>query len=962
MPGRKTDKTVVGRDFELGLLERAVERAAVGEPSTVLLSGDPGIGKSTLLTEVARRAGAELFAGRCVHVGGDAIPLAPLVDLIRQIQRRRDPDTLPSFAQLVDVATSEAGRTGDLFSLALRLLGELGIDAPVVVGFDDLHWGDAGTWDVFEHLARNVVDERVVLVGSYRTDEVARNPALRRRIAELSRLGGIERIALGGLDRNAVALHAAAILGIPAPPSLVDELLRRGEGNPFFTEELAAAHLAGETIPALLSDLLAADIGALDPAGRHVLAALAAVGRDADPELLSRIIDVDEPTMEAAVRAAIDAHLVVVDPASDAYRFRHPLIGEVAYAAALPTERRRLHRSIAAVMEDEPRFTLTATDAAGERALHLDRAGDEEAAFGALFAAADSAESVAPATCLAHLERLLELWARHATAEHEPLLIPRLWQAADLASATGRTDRAVDLARRAIAESEAGRTCAAVGDAPMGPGWARERLGRFLWSSGAMQESAEAYALAASLLDDDTDAGPDAALAYAGLAQAELMFCRFAGAEHWARRALETARTDDRTTRSAAMRVLGVVEVLAGDVELGLGHSRAAVDSGLAPHQWALSSAMHGVVLFECGRTEEALRAALDGAAVSQRAGFENSFGSFHAGLAARCLVQLGRWDEAAETLAGAAALDATPIGAIQLDAAAVQLAARRGKADDAAALAERLVAHPHDPFSDAIISSALLDAELAAHHWERAIALATRALDPAPGVDQRLMARFTSGLVWATVEHALDRRARQEPVDVTGVRSELDARLRAARRAPSAAGDAAAADLALADAMIALLGTADAQAFADAAAAAERIGDTWQAALARLYEAGAASAAGVASQAVDALRSAYQTAARLGAEPLLADIEALGRRARISLEAPSAPPLGERETIRLGLTSREAEVLGLVAVGKTNREIGVELFVSEKTASVHVSNILRKLGVSSRVEAAAIAQRVGAA
>jgi DNA-binding CsgD family transcriptional regulator len=211
-------------------------------------------------------------------------------------------------------------------------------------------------------------------------------------------------------------------------------------------------------------------------------------------------------------------------------------------------------------------------------------------------------------------------------------------------------------------------------------------------------------------------------------------------------------------------------------------------------------------------------------------------------------------------------------------------------------------------------------------------------------------------------VEHALDQRARQEPVDVTALRSELDARLRAARSDPASAGAAPAADLALAEAMTTRLSVADADAFANAATAAEYIGDTWQAALARLYEADAARAAGAASRAVDALRAAYDRAADLGAQPLLADIEALGRRARISLEAPAVRPLEAHDTTRLGLTSREAEVLSLVAAGKTNREIGAELFVSEKTASVHVSNILRKLGVSSRVEAAAIAQRVGAA
>ena len=139
-----------------------------------------------------------------------------------------------------------------------------------------------------------------------------------------------------------------------------------------------------------------------------------------------------------------------MDRATDAYQFRHPLIGEVAYRTTLPTERRRLHRAVAAALQADPRLALTATDGAGGLALHLDRGGDEAAAFEALFAAADSAEMIAPATCLAHLERILELWERHATPAHQPQLVPRLWLAADLAHATGDNERAVALAPRAL--------------------------------------------------------------------------------------------------------------------------------------------------------------------------------------------------------------------------------------------------------------------------------------------------------------------------------------------------------------------------------------------------------------------------------------------------------------------------------------------------------------------------------
>ena len=117
----------------------------------------------------------------------------------------------------------------------------------------------------------------------------------------------------------------------------------------------------------------------------------------------------------------------------------------------------------------------------------------------------------------------------------------------------------------------------------------------------------------------------------------------------------------------------------------------------------------------------------------------------------------------------------------------------------------------------------------------------------------------------------------------------------------------------------------------------------------------------GAAARAAEALRVAHETASRLGARPLLDDIDALSRRTRINVDI-TVTVLDDNDVTRLGLTPREAEVLALVAAGHTNRQIGTELYVSEKTASVHVSNILRKLGVTTRVEAAAVAQRLGVA
>ncbi|HEY3485446.1 MAG TPA: AAA family ATPase, partial [Ilumatobacteraceae bacterium] len=282
--------SVVGRDPEFAVFAGAFAAAAAGSPTVVLVSGEAGIGKSTLVAEAARRADAAAYLGRGVHVGGSPIALAPLVDLVRQIRRRHSVDDgdVPTLGELAEALQhgGEQHRTADVFALTLDVVGELGRLGPVMIGIEDLHWGDPATCDVVDYLIRNLTDEPVVVVATFRHDKLAADPMLRRRLAELARLPIVHRVELTGLDRGAVAVHAAAVLGIPPPPSMVDDLMRRGEGNPFFTEELVGAHLAGETIPTLLSELLAADIAALDQSARHVIGAVAAAGRDTQPQFL----------------------------------------------------------------------------------------------------------------------------------------------------------------------------------------------------------------------------------------------------------------------------------------------------------------------------------------------------------------------------------------------------------------------------------------------------------------------------------------------------------------------------------------------------------------------------------------------------------------------------------------------------------------------------------------------------
>jgi ATP/maltotriose-dependent transcriptional regulator MalT len=900
-----------------------------------------------------------------MHLGGDAIPLAPLADVLRQIRRTR-PDILDGSSEFAvrgrwltpDAhAELEADRShGSLFLAVLDLVSDLATPNGLAVGFEDLHWADTVTWDLFEFLARNLVDERVVLIGTYRANEISVDPSQRRRMGELSRLPAMRRIQLGGLDRDAVSARVADLLGAPGPAEFVDEILARGQGNPFFTQELVAAHMAGVAIPAVLSDLISGDIAGLDDRTRHVLAAVAAVGRPVSHALLAKVADLGNEALETAVRTAIDAQLLVVDSVTDAYRFRHALLGDVVYADLLPPQRSRLHRRVAEALQEQSAAQLTRADLAGELAFHLDRAGDSDAAFVALLAAADAAETVAPGVALRHLERAFDLWdATDATAAGARRG-DRMWQAAELASGTVGNQRAAALARAAFELSPH----------PRGEAFGHERLGRYLWSSGQLAESRAEFEKAAALLPDDP--GPEAAPVFAGLGQADLMSGRDESAEHWCKKVFDLVPTSDpdRLAWVMARRVLGVARSHLGHPEEAVGLCREARAAATDAHARALASIYLGAVLLDAGRTQEAVTTTLDAVAETQRSGLDRLFGGYLDALAAEGLTRLGRWPEAESVIASHTATDRFPLGVLRVACAGARLAARRGDSDCARSSLAIARAQPCDGMHQSLLDVATADVHLVQGEWTEAAAAAERGWNSTPVTTVLWSARFAMFSVGAAVELALDARARREAVDVDATIAKLrkrldDVRGAAARTADQLAVDTA-AHLAHADASLTRLAEPDPNAWAEAARRWGDLGDLWGVSVARLHEADAAAATGEAARAATTLREAHRIAAGLGAETILAQVDAVSRRTRISVDLPARVALDATTIDRLGLTARETEVLTLVAAGQTNRQIGAELFVSEKTAGVHVSNILRKLGVTSRVDAAAVAQRLGAA
>ena len=927
----------------------------------LLIDGDAGIGKSSLVAEAARRANVPLMLGRSAHIGGDVIPLAPLTDLLRQVQRFM-PETLADGGESMPLAqwlTPGSGQgapaVGEVFLPVLELVARLAGDDAIIIGLEDLHWADTSTWDLFELLARNLFDEHVVLIGTFRATETAANPAQRRRLAEFTRLPAVHRIHLEGLGRDEVTARITTMITGPIPAGLVDQILARGQGNPFYTDELVAAHLAGDALPAVLSDLLSTDLAGLDHHARDLLGVIAAIGRESSHELLVEVSGFDDAVVEAGIRSAMDVHLIVVDEGSEAYRFRHALIGEVAYAELLPSERKRLHRRVADVIA--ARAATSGPDVIGELAFHLDRAGDHAGAFLALLAAADTSETVAPAVALRQLERALALWDDVGDVAAGMNRAHRMWQTAELVSGTVGDARAVELARAAFT----------YGPPPLGEAWGHERLGRYLWAAGDLAGSALEYQCAAALLESGEEQ-VGAAATFAGLAQSELMFGRFSSAEHWCTKVFEVVqnRDDDPGAWVMATRVLGNVRAAQDAVDAGLALSRQAVHDAPNAQTRALATYYLGQALLDAGRYHEAVTVTLDGVADFQLAGLDIGFGGYLDALAAEALIRLGKWADAEVVLARRDGVEAFNAAHLRLCRTRALGAGRRGHIDAARGFLAEAVTRPVDSFHQLHLDAASAEVHLIAGDWQQAALAAERGWQASLDVARLWSARFAMFSICAAVEQTLDSRARRQAVDERAVSSRLAERLDRISSPPDRAGESlsrdAAAHLAHATATLTRLTSSDPEAWAAAAVAWQALGDPWATATARLREAEAAASTGMADRATEALRDANRIAVELGAASLLDEISAVSLRTRISLHAPDPVQLDDNSIGQLGLTPREAEVLGLVATGQTNRQIGETLYVSEKTASVHVSNILRKLAVTSRVDAAAVAQRLGVA
>ena len=322
---------------------------------------------------------------------------------------------------------------------------------------EDIHWADPSTRDLLAFLARNLRTERLAIVATIRTDDLQRGHPLLAWLAETERLPRVKRLALPRFDRAEVVSQLEAILGVPPTPGLVESVLGRSDGNPFFAEEIVAAggEAAGDRLPSTLRDVVLVRVAGLSPAGRSVLDAAATAGRRVDPDLLAEVASMTEPQVEAAVHEAIAAWLLVVesDPAGERYAFRHALVQEAVYAELLPSHRRRLHVALASALEARgPTSDGGGASRMAELAYHWTMAGDHPRALVASLAAARGAAAEhAFADAARHFEQAIELWDQVPDAEGlvGSDLSAVLYEASWTMGVAGHPSQALALARRA---------------------------------------------------------------------------------------------------------------------------------------------------------------------------------------------------------------------------------------------------------------------------------------------------------------------------------------------------------------------------------------------------------------------------------------------------------------------------------------------------------------------------------
>jgi DNA-binding CsgD family transcriptional regulator len=963
----------VGREAELAALTRAIETADAGTPQAVIVRGEAGVGKTRLIEELCRSlAPTEAVAaiGGCIEVGGEALPFAPFSEALRTLARRM-PDEIREastgqeevLARIVPELAAPspgAGRDGDmtrLFELTARILERLASRRLVVLVLEDLHWADASTRHLLGYLLRTRRTGRLMIIATYRSDDVHRRHPLLPLLAEVERLRSVQRLEVARLTRVEVTKQLTGILGVSPDPALLNEIFERSDGNAFFVEELARSYAERSGLEDL-RELLLFRLEALPPDGRQIVRIAAESISTAGYALLKAAAGLDEQRLIEALRSAMLARVLVPTTDGSGYDFRHSLMREAVSDSLLPGERSLINRRYAEALEAD-RTLVRAEEVATRLARHWYHAHDIEKALRMSVSASVEAEGrYAYAEQLRFLQTAMELWDRVDGPAREnlpPLSHPEAYPpglpfvdllatASVAARRSGELDRALHLTGAALDLLPAD---------PLRAAWfwtRRSSLMQDLNRGDGCTELAQAQQLVA---------GQPPSVVHADL------LCQIAlwGARH------RPGRPESRDAANHAVDY--AASVGAEELELHARITRCWLNSETDVDGTSLAElyavrrraeqlgaiglvgrANHNLpsVLEGMGRSAEAVEAGRHGVEVCRTLGLAETEAWGHANTSLS-LFTLGRWTESDTALDEAAAVAQSYKARGVIAARRSHILMLRDDPDAAGtelALARRLLA-AEDLQPQMLISLAQYTMELAVSQGRRAAARAEFERADAAGL--------TSG----PVRYALPMLCVAAAIEADAPDAGTPGVVAAIRLAAGRLTIVLPVFLALEKLLEAELGRAagddDPGRWALAVAAIERL-DHHPYALALAHRGLARALLDTQrrrGEAGEHLARAAVIADRLGARLLSGDIEALAQRAGVPVREPRPEGLTS-----YGLTPRESMVLRLIASGYSNRRIAEELYISQKTAGTHVSHILAKLGASGRTEAAAIAHRLG--
>jgi ATP/maltotriose-dependent transcriptional regulator MalT len=986
MRARVTSSRFVGRLGELGALERASREAAEQHPVVVLLGGDSGVGKTRLVREFERRMSDSetedvlVLRGEAVEEADGELPYAPLIGALRPLVRGRNPalealgrGTRSQLAALlpgIDEEPAVADRNDPsaqlrLFEGLLELVDLLSEDRLLVLTLEDLHWADRSTRTFIDFLARGLRSERVMLLLSYRTDELHRRHPLRSLLAELERLDRVRRIELDPFDRLELAEALADILDEAPSDQLVDRLYMRSEGNPLYTEELLAAGLDGRgAAPQSLRDAFMLRIERLSPDAQAAARAIAA-GRALDEATISEVTDIEPDPLHQALREAV-AEQVLVAGEDGRLSFRHALLREAMYDDLLPGERSELHLALARALEergeceDDRGLELTSTIAH-----HYAVAGDQPAALRATVQAALAAREAHAYGDAAELaERALDLWPRVPDAAATIPLdhVELLCLAAAAHRAADGEPRAETLLKRALGELDPEAD-------PRRYSELLDDLSRVQWRLNRAAEAMETAQRALSLLPPD-EVTPELASLLAWLARTRHLRGRYREAFKEGKVALVAARAaGDRRAESEVLNTLGISQIMLGDVDEGVDCLRQAIDIAKEDDDFGRMEGAYSNLadaLSLAGRTRDALDTSKEGIAAATARGARVA--DWMLLTASDLSFESGDWKSAREYLDRTSTHPAGTLLIFRL-LREIELALGIGDAELAVRRLddlEPLIARSSEPQWIGAFGTLQAECRRRGRDLTGARAAVANALDRIEICTDDVMriARVTAAGMRVEADIAQRARDLREKADERAALARARIHMQRLRAAAVEGGpverawkSSGAAELARAR------GKSDAKLWLAAARDWEAISRPFQHTVALWRATEAHIDAGDRTAASETAQSALEGARRLGALWLVEELTALVQRARLGLGEPDGdgrrPESNGAGEDPFGLTSRERQVLALVAEGATNRQIGAALFMAEKTASVHVSRILAKLGVRSRTQAAAVAHRL---